>query len=60
MTPEQFAYWLQGFAEVSKTPPTKEQWKEITNHLNIVFVKVTPPSLTDTIWTLKNREAAIC
>lgn len=44
MTPEQFTYWLQGFAELNPTtPPTAEQWKSICEHLSTVFVKVTPP-----------------
>jgi len=44
MTPEQFTYWLQGFAELNEgTPPTPEQWKSINDHLKTVFVKVTPP-----------------
>jgi len=43
MTPEQFAYWLQGFAELTEgTPPTPEQWQSINDHLKKVFVKVTP------------------
>ena len=43
MTPEQFAYWLQGFAELGGGErPTPEQWKSITEHLQAVFVKVTP------------------
>ncbi|WP_110951360.1 hypothetical protein [Pseudomonas bohemica] len=46
MTPEQFAYWLQGFAELSGGErPTPEQWKSITEHLQAVFVKVTPSLL---------------
>lgn len=45
MTSEQFAYWLNGFAELNPTmeQPTTEQWKSITEHLKTVFVKVTPP-----------------
>lgn len=44
MTPEHFAYWLQGFVELNKgAPPTPEQWKSITEHLSAVFTKVTPP-----------------
>lgn len=44
MTPEQFAYWLQGFAELSGVAvPTTEQWKSIREHLATVFEKVTPP-----------------
>lgn len=43
MTPEQFAYWLQGFAELNpNTPPNATQWKQIQDHLNLVFKKVTP------------------
>lgn len=42
MTPEQFCYWLQGFAEVADTCPSAFQWKEIQGHLNTVFKKVTP------------------
>lgn len=44
MTPESFAYWLQGFAELnpSMEQPSPEQWKSITEHLKTVFVKVTP------------------
>ncbi len=43
MTPEQFTYWLQGFAEINVATPTDEQWKAIKEHLKTVFVKVTPP-----------------
>lgn len=44
MKPEQFCYWMQGFAELSgDTPPTPEQWKSIREHLALVFEKVTPP-----------------
>ena len=39
----QFAYWLQGFAELHQEPPTPEQWKSIREHLQLVFKKVTPP-----------------
>jgi hypothetical protein len=44
MTPEQFAYWMQGFVEIqnSNEPPTKEQWQIIKDHLQLVFNKVTP------------------
>lgn len=41
---EQFAYWLQGFSELTgDNPPTPEQWQSIKEHLQTVFVKVTPP-----------------
>lgn len=43
MTSEQFAYWMQGFAELNAEPPTAEQWRSIREHLATVFVKVTPP-----------------
>ncbi len=47
MTPEQFTYWLNGFAELtSDTPPTAAQWKSICEHLATVFNKVTPPFKT--------------
>lgn len=42
MTPEQFAYWMQGFAELNAAPPTAEQWQSIREHLATVFAKVTP------------------
>lgn len=42
MTPEQFAYWLQGFSEINGTaPPTPEQWRIIKDHLQLVFKKET-------------------
>ncbi|MOA50053.1 hypothetical protein D3C78_1730250 [compost metagenome] len=44
MTPEQFAYWLQGFVELGGgAQPTPEQWRSISEHLQTVFTKVTPP-----------------
>lgn len=43
MTTDQFAYWLQGFAELNEAPPTPEQWQAIRDHLALVFHKVTPP-----------------
>lgn len=44
MNAQEFAYWLQGFAELSgDTAPTKAQWKSIREHLGLVFEKVTPP-----------------
>ncbi len=43
MTPEQFCYWLQGFAELNEDEPNDEQWEMIKNHLGTVFDKVTPP-----------------
>lgn len=43
MDAHQFTMWLQGFAELSAEPPTKEQWQSIREHLQTVFIKVTPP-----------------
>ncbi len=42
MTPVNFAYWLQGFFEISETNNTEitltpEQVKMIRTHLNLVF-----------------------
>lgn len=43
MNENQFAYWLNGFAELSgDAPPSPEQWKLIREHLSLVFNKVTP------------------
>ncbi len=42
MTPENFAYWLQGFVELHGAPPSAEQWEQIKAHLNLVFEKITP------------------
>lgn len=43
MDAQQFAYWLQGFAELNAEPPSPEQWQSIREHLATVFTKVTPP-----------------
>lgn len=42
MTPDQFVYWLQGFAELHPAPPSPEQWQAIRDHLALVFDKCTP------------------
>ena len=47
MTPEQFCYWLQGWFELNKTidhreGATPETLKVIEDHLQTVFVKITP------------------
>lgn len=47
MTAEQFAYWLQGFAELNPEPPTAAQWQSIREHVGSVFGKVTPPLRLD-------------
>lgn len=36
MTADQFAYWLQGFAELNAAPPTEDQWCMIRDHLGLV------------------------
>lgn len=54
MTPEQFAYWLQGFVELHGERPTQEQWNQIKEHVSLVFNKVTHPpqyiNPNDTAW----------
>jgi hypothetical protein len=43
MTPENFAYWLQGFFEIAGTDElTETQVKMVKDHLALVFQKVTP------------------
>jgi len=43
MTPEQFIYWMQGFAELTETKTISEkQWTVIKDHLALVFDKQTP------------------
>lgn len=43
MSPEQFAYWLQGFVELTDgKAPSEAQWKSIKEHLSTMFKKVTP------------------
>jgi hypothetical protein len=42
MTPEQFAYWLQGYVEIRGSTPTPGEWDVIKDHLATVFKKVTP------------------
>ncbi|HHT4259215.1 TPA: hypothetical protein ACTYZB_004882 [Klebsiella variicola] len=49
MTPEQFAYWLQGFVELNGQLPDEEQWVSIKDHLQTVFKKVTPPARVSSI-----------
>lgn len=56
MTPENFAYWLKGFIEISETKTLNEkQTQIIKDHLDLVFNKVTPTY--DTISeTQENKE----
>ncbi|WP_454889996.1 hypothetical protein [Serratia quinivorans] len=39
MTPQQFVYWIQGFAELSEQAPSETQWNSIKEHLDLVFKK---------------------
>lgn len=41
MTPEQFCYWFQGFAELSDVVPNQTQWDMMRAHINTVFDKKT-------------------
>lgn len=48
MTSRDFAYWLQGFFEISNTDTiTTEQTKMIKKHLNLVFKHEIDPSMGD-------------
>lgn len=47
MTPEQFAYWLQGMLETKVgNKLTEAQVQQIRDHLNQVFLKRTPTVTT--------------
>ena len=47
MNTEQFAYWLQGYSEISGGKiPSENEWKIIQDHLKLVFVKKTPDRAT--------------
>lgn len=49
MTPENFAYWLKGYFEISGSNVlTEVQVQEIKNHLDLVFKKVTPITVVET------------
>ena len=61
MTPEQFAYWLQGFAELNMQTPTTAQWVSIMEHLSTVFKKVTPPVLSPAFYApIVPGDKAVC
>lgn len=48
MTSRDFAYWLQGFLEVSDPKQvTEDQLKVIKNHLNMVFKHEIDPTFGD-------------
>lgn len=38
MTPQEFAYWLQGYAELSDGPPNEAQWKLIKDNLAVALL----------------------
>jgi hypothetical protein len=43
MSPEQFAYWLNGHVELnSDSQPDDVQWEIIKDHLKLVMTKITP------------------
>lgn len=48
MSFENFAYWLQGYFELSYTAGlTNDQVRIIKEHLNLCFNKVTPSALAE-------------
>lgn len=48
MDATQFAYWLQGYSEITQGQvPTPAQWQIIQDHLKLVFTKVTPDRSVD-------------
>lgn len=48
MTSRDFAYWLQGFFEMSEVVDiSKEQTQVIKSHLNLVFKHEIDPSMGD-------------
>jgi hypothetical protein len=47
MTSRDFVYWLQGYAELSESAPTTEQWESIKRHLALVFKHEIDPSMGD-------------
>ena len=47
LTPDQFCYWFQGFAEIHGGVPTPEQWDIIKHHLELVFRPVVKSSKKD-------------
>ena len=47
MDATQFAYWLQGYSEITQGQvPTPAQWQIIQDHLKLVFTKITPDRST--------------
>ncbi len=49
MNPQEFAYWLQGYFEISGSEElSKEQVEVVKKHLALVLTKVTGPTITIT------------
>jgi len=46
MTPENFAYWLQGFVDLYGNPPTEDQWEVIKERLILSITKELQPDLS--------------
>ena len=58
MTPEQFCYWLQGFAEITDASQISEkEWLVIVDHLNLVFEKKTPKRFSPHQFTEEQEKA---
>ena len=56
MTPEQFAYWLQGFVELNGgNLPSDAQWQSIKDHLQSLFHKMTPKVATGPLCAQPNE-----
>lgn len=50
MNTEQFAYWLQGYSEITGGRiPNETEWQIIQDHLKLVFVKKTPDRIVPSI-----------
>ena len=61
MNATEFAYWLQGYAEISPDvgAPTPEQWTMIKDHLALVFKKETPVRTVGPVRTMELRPSDI-
>lgn len=42
MEAEQFCYWLKGYVELDGSLPSEDKWNMIIQHLDLVFLKLTP------------------
>ena len=62
MTPEQFAYWLHGYFEISQsTELNEEQVKIVKDHLELCFKKVTPSYYLSTpLGTIRTTNGISC